>query len=83
MLAVDDSTPDEPYARSIELAAGHRPGKHHAVARGIDSVSLPRAGGDRHVPCDDRVYDEADGATENDRFAAPIRTARGRGFTPR
>jgi len=83
VLVVDDSTLDKPYARSIALVTRHWSGKHHAVVRGINLVSLLWTDGDRHIPCDYRVYDKADGATKNDHFAAMIRTAKARGFRPR
>ena len=83
ILVVDDSTPDTPYARSVALVTRHRSGKHRAVVQGINLVSPSRTDGDRHIPCDSRVGDGADGATENGHFAAVIRTARGRGFGPR
>jgi putative transposase len=83
ILVVDDSTLDKPYAKSIELVTRHWSGKHHAVVKGINLVSLLWTDGDRHIPCDYRVYDKADGATKNDHFVAMIRTAHGRGFKPR
>jgi len=83
VLVVDDSTLDKPYARSIELVTRHWSGKHHAVVRGINLVSVVWTDGDRHVPCDYRVYDTADGLTKNDHFGDMVRVAHTRGFTPR
>ena len=83
VLVVDDSTLDKPYARSIERVTRHGSGKHRAVVRGINLVSLLWADGDRHIPCDDRVYDTADARTKNDHFADMIRIASARGFAPR
>lgn len=83
VLIVDDSTLDKPYARFIELVTRHWSGKHHAVVQGINLVSLLWTDGDRHLPCDYRVYDKADGLTKNDHFAAMMRTAHARGFQPR
>ena len=83
ILVLDDSTLDKPYATSIELVTRHWSGKHHAVVRGINLVTLLWTDGDRHIPCDYRVYDKTDGATKNDHFAAMIRTAQQRGFSPR
>ena len=83
VLVVDDSTLDKPYARSIELVTRHWSGKHHAVVKGINLVSLLWTDGDRHVPCDYRVYDAADGRTKNDHFADMVRAAHARGFQPR
>lgn len=83
VLVVDDSTLDKLYARAIELVTRHWSGKHHAVVQGINLVSLLWTDGDRHIPCDYRVYDKADGLTKNDHFVAMIRTAHTRGFQPR
>jgi hypothetical protein len=83
VLVVDDSTRDKPYATSIELVTRHWSGKHHAVVQGINLVTVLWADGDRHIPCDYRVYDKADKLTKNDHFGAMIRTAQARGFNPR
>jgi putative transposase len=83
VLVVDDSTLDKPHARTIELVTRHWSGKHHAVVQGINLVSLLWADGDRHIPCDYRVYDKADGRTKNDHFGDMIRTAYARAFRPR
>ncbi len=84
ILVVDDSTPDKPYATAIALVTRHGSGKHRAVVRGINLVSLLWTDGDRHIPCDYRVYDAArDGKTENDHFRDRIGTVHGRGFRPR
>ncbi len=84
VLVVDDSTLDKPYARAIELVTRHWSGKHHAVVQGINLVSLLWTDGDRHIPCDYRVYHRAtDTRTKNDHFADMIRAAYARGFKPR
>jgi putative transposase len=83
VLVVDDSTLDKPYARSIELVTRHWSGKHHGVVRGINLVSVVWTNGDRHIPCDYRVYEKADGRTKNDHFADMLRTAYARGLKPR
>lgn len=83
VLVIDDSTLDKPYATAIDLVSRHWSGKHHAVVQGINLVTLLWTDGDRHVPCDYRVYHKADGATKNDHFAAMVRAAHGRGFSPR
>jgi putative transposase len=83
VLVADDSTLDKPYARAIELVGRHWSGKHHAVVRGINLVSLLWTDGDRHLPCDYRIYHQPDGATKNDHFQAMMRTAHTRGFQPR
>jgi hypothetical protein len=83
VLVSDDSTLDKPYATAIGLVTRHGSGKHHAVVRGINRVTLLWTDGDRHIPCDDRIYDAADGRTKNDHFADLLRAAHARGFRPR
>ncbi len=83
LLVLDDSTLDKPYARSIDLVTRHWSGKHHAVVLGINLTTLLWTHGDRHIPCDYRLYDKnADGLTKNDHFAAMLRVAHERGFAP-
>jgi hypothetical protein len=53
------------------------------VVQGINLVSLLWTDGDRHVPCDYRIYDKADARTKNDHFGDMIRAAYARGFKPR
>lgn len=83
VLVADDSTLDKPYAKAIELVGRHWSGKHHAVVQGINLVSLLWTDGDRHLPCDYRIYHNAKEATKNDHFRAMIQTAHTRGFQPR
>jgi putative transposase len=83
VLVADDSTLDKPYAKAIELVGRHWSGKHHAVVQGINLVSLLWTDGDRHIPCDYRIYHNAKEATKNDHFRAMLQTARERGFQPR
>jgi putative transposase len=82
-LVLDDSTLDKPYAQKIQPVGWHWSGKHRAVVRGINLISLVWTDGDRTIPCDFRVYDKArDGHTKNDHFRAMLQTAAARGFTP-
>jgi putative transposase len=83
VLIVDDSTLDKPHARAIELVTRHWSGKHRAVVQGINLVSLLWTDGDRHIPCDYRIYDKADARTKNDHFGDMIRAAYARKFSPR
>jgi len=83
VLILDDSVLDKPYSRHIELVGRHWSGKHQQVVQGIDLVSLLWTDGDRHVPCDYRIYHDAKLATKNDHFRAMLRVAQGRGFRPR
>ena len=83
LLVIDDSTLDKPYAKAIDLVTRHWSGKHHAVVRGINLTTLLWADGDRHIPCDYRLYDMAnDGLTKNDHFRAMVDAAHERGFAP-
>jgi putative transposase len=82
-LVLDDTVLDKPHARHIDLVGRHWSGKHHAVVKGIDLVSLVWTDGDRIIPCDYRVYHDAKQATKNDHFRAMIDAAAGRGFKPR
>ena len=83
VLVLDDSTLDKPYARKIDLVGRHWSGKHQAVVRGINLITLVWTDGDRKIPCDYRLYDKAkDGLTKNDHFRAMLEAAHGRGFTP-
>ena len=83
VLVIDDSTLDKPYARSIEAVGYHWSGKHHAVVKGINLISMVWTDGDRMYPCDYRVYDKADGLTKNDHARALLDTAQARGFEPK
>src|SRR5260221_13145864 len=67
----------------MELVTRHGPGKHHAVVRGINLLTLWWTEGDRHIPCDYRVFDKAkDGLTKNDHFQQLLTVAHTRGFQP-
>jgi putative transposase len=82
-LVLDDSTLDKLYAHHIELVTRHWSGKHHAVVKGINLLTLLWTDGDRHLPCDYRLYDKLhDGWTKNDLFRALLQVAKDRGFTP-
>lgn len=83
VLVLDDTTLDKPYARHIDLVTHHWSGKHHAVVRGINLLTLLWSDGDTFYPCDYRLYDKAhDRQTKNDHFRELLRVARDRGFRP-
>jgi putative transposase len=83
ILVIDDSTLDKPYARKMELVVRHWSGKHHAVVSGINLITLLWTDGDRHVPCDYRIFDKKrDALTKNDHFQAMLKEAHQRGFAP-
>jgi putative transposase len=84
VLVLDDSTLDKPYAKAIQLVGRHWSGKHHAVVQGINLVSLLWTDGDRHIPCDYRLYDKVhDGYSKNDLFGQLLGAAKQRGLQPK
>lgn len=84
ILVLDDSTLDKPYARKIDLVGWHWSGKHHRTVKGINLLTLLWTDGDRHIPCDYRIYDKVhDGFTKNDLFVQQLRVAKDRGFHPK
>jgi putative transposase len=84
VLLIDDSTLDKPYARQIELVSRHWSGKHQSVVQGINLVTLLWTDGERHIPCDYRVYAKAqDGLSKNDHFRHMLTSAHERDFMPR
>lgn len=84
ILVLDDSTLDKPYAQKIELVSRHWSGKHKRVVSGINLITLLWSDGDRHIPCDYRIFDKAkDKLTKNDHFQQMLKTAKERGFSPR
>jgi len=83
ILVLDDSTLDKPYAKQMELVTRHWSGKHHAVVRGINLLTLLWTEGDRHVPCDYRLFDKAkDGLSKNAHCPQMLQVAHARGFPP-
>lgn len=83
ILVLDDSTLDKPYAQKIELVSRHWSGKHKEVVSGINLITLLWSDGDRHVPCDYRIFDKAkDNLSKNDHFQEMLKTAKQRGFSP-
>ena len=67
----------------MDLVIHHWSGKHHGVVRGINLTTLLWTDGDRHIPCDYRLYDKGkDGLTKNDHFRAMVAAAHERGFAP-
>lgn len=84
MMVVDDTMLDKWYAKQMELVSRQWSGKHKRVVQGINLTSLLWSDGDKHIPCDYRLYEKAvDGATKNDHFRAMLTTAKHRGFKPK
>ena len=83
VLVLDDSVQDKPYARQMDLVHYQWSGKQHGVVKGIGLLTLLWTDGDRHLPCDYRIYDKVvDGKTKNDHFRDLLLAARDRGFAP-
>lgn len=83
ILVLDDSTLDKPYSRFNSLVYRHYSGKHGAVVKGINLITLLWSDGDRAVPCDYRIFDkDTDRKTKNDHFAEMLMEAYERGFNP-
>jgi hypothetical protein len=83
LLVLDDSTLDKPYAKQIDLVWRHWSGKHHQTVRGINLLTLLWTDGDKHIPCDYRLYDKPnDNLSKNDHFANLLQVAHQRGFKP-
>ena len=75
---------DKPYARNMELVHYVWSGKHKRAVKGIDLLTQLWTDGDRHLPCEYRVYDKPnDGKSKNDHFRDLLRKAKSRGFQPR
>lgn len=84
ILVLDDSTLDKPYARPMDLVGWHGSGKHHRAVKGINLLTLLWTDGDRHIPCDYRLYDKVhDGYSKNDLFGQLLRAAKQRGLQPK
>ena len=82
-LVLDDSVLDKLYARQMGLVHHVWSGKHHRVVKGIDLLTLLWTDGDRHLPCDYRVYDKpTDSKSKNDLFRDLLRAAGERGISP-
>jgi hypothetical protein len=83
VLVLDDSVLDKPYAQKMDLVHHMWSGKHHRVVKGIDLLTMLWTDGDRHLPCDYRIYDKPnDQKTKNDHFGDLLRVAKTRGFSP-
>ncbi|MEO1352888.1 MAG: transposase [Cyanobacteria bacterium J06635_15] len=83
ILVIDDTVLDKLYAQRMDLVTRQWSGKHKRVVKGINLTTLLWSDGDKHIPCDYRLYEKAmDGATKNDHFWAMLTTAQERGFRP-
>jgi hypothetical protein len=68
-LSVDDSVLDKPYSQYMAFVGHFWSGKHHAVVKGINLITLYYTDSQgQHQPVNFRVYDKAMGKTKNDYF---------------
>lgn len=68
-LSVDDSVLDKPYAQSINSVGHFWSGKHHAVVKGINLITMYYTDSKgSHFPVNFRVYDKSENKTKNDYF---------------
>lgn len=68
-LSVDDSVLDKPYAYHISYVGHFYSGKHHAVVKGVNLITMYYT--DQHgrsSPVNYRIYDKAENKTKNDYF---------------
>ena len=83
-LVVDDTVLDKPFARKMGLVGHHWSGRHRAVVRGINLVTLAWTDGDAVYPTDYRLVDPAEvpRRTKNDLFGELLAAAAARGLAP-
>lgn len=81
-LVLDDSTLDKLYAQKSGLVTHHWSGKHRAVVKGINLLTMLWTDGDAKIPCDLRLYDTS-GKTKNDHFRDMLDEAKRREMSPR
>lgn len=68
-LSVDDSVLDKPYANYIAFIGYFWSGKHHAVVKGINLITLYYSDEEgNHYPVNFRVVDKSENKTKNDYF---------------
>lgn len=83
VLVIDDSTLDKPYATKMDLVTRHWSGKHHAVVKGINLVTLLWTNGDAFLPTDYRIFDKQnDELSKHNHFQNMLKIAKERGFQP-
>lgn len=82
-LSVDDSVLDKPYAYYISYVGHFYSGKHHAVVKGINLITLYYTDShERSFPVNYRIYDKAEGKTKNDYFLEMLSEVLSWGLTP-
>jgi hypothetical protein len=77
LLVVDDSMLDKPHATKMEVVTHHWSGKHRRAVRGINLITTLWTDGERHIPCDYRIYDKVHaGLSKNGHFLTPLKAKR-------
>tara|TARA_B110000503_G_C7065807_1_gene378695 strand:+ start:93 stop:1187 length:1095 start_codon:yes stop_codon:yes gene_type:complete len=83
VVSVDDSVLDKPYSKHIELVSHFYSGKHHAVVKGLNLITLyytdPKG---HHLPINFRIYDKSEGKTKNDYFLDMLKEVIEWGLSP-
>lgn len=82
-LSVDDSVLDKPYAHHSAYLGDFWSGKHHAVVKGINLITMyyadPKG---RHMSVSFRIYDKSENKTKNDYFLEMLREVIEWGLVP-
>ena len=82
-LSVDDSVLDKPYSYHISYVGHFYSGKHHAVVKGINLITLyytdPHG---RSFPVNYRIYDKNEDKTKNDYFLEMLSEILSWGLSP-
>ena len=82
-LSVDDSVLDKPYAHYIAYLGYFWSGKHHAIVKGINLITMyytdPTG---RYIPINFRIYDKSDNKTKNDYFLDMLKEVLEWGLSP-
>ncbi len=82
-LSVDDSVLDKPYSHHIAYVGHFYSGKHHAVVKGINLITLYYTDRySRSFPINYRIYDKKEGKTKNDYFLDMLNEVVAWGLTP-
>ena len=83
ILSVDDTVLDKPYAKYLSFLGHFWSGKHHAVVRGINLITLyytdPKG---QQSPINFRIYDKSEKKTKNDYFLEMLEEVMAWGLSP-
>ena len=83
ILSVDDSVLDKPYSHYIGYVGYFYSGKHHAVVKGINLITLYYTDiHGNHQPINFRIYDKSEHKTKNDYFLEMLAEVLAWGINP-